>query len=518
MPSFPPHRARTQQPPVAAAPPVETDGDVIAAFLSDAAHVPGGHTAGVTFPRTTAEVAAAVAAARRVLPIGAQSSLTGGATPRGEIVLCTRALTQLDAPANGLVRVGAGVPLKSLQSHLASSGHYYPPVPTYDGAFVGGPIATNAAGAATFKYGSTRRWVAGLTIVLADGTVLDLRRGDATASLDGWLEIERPSGAMLRVPVPALEMPRVPKLSAGFFSQPGMDLVDLFVGSEGTLGVIVEASLRIIPRPRLLLVLVACGDDAAALRVTGALRREAQQAWTVGGPLDVAAVEYMDARSVAVLPHDAFLRANVHVPATGSGLLLIQIEVDNQEEAALTALQQILDDHGIAEEATVAMPDDAAGMGRLLELREAVPAAVNARIGAAQRRDPAVEKTAGDMIVPFERLGEWLDVCRQAFARRDLDYAIWGHVSDGNLHPNVIPQSGEQLEGGRAALREVAAAAMAMGGAPLAEHGVGRSPLKQELLRMMYGEAGIDRMRATKRALDPEWKLAPGVLFPPDDA
>ena len=197
-------------------------------------------------------------------------------------------------------------------------------------------------------------------------------------------------------------------------------------------------------------------------------------------------------------------------------MLLIQIEIHTDVEPAVEALQQILDAEKIEADPVVALPDDSSGAARLFGFREAVPAAVNARIGAAQARDGAVQKTAGDMIVPFDRLGEWLVMCREEFARRGLEYAIWGHISDGNLHPNVIPVSGDQVESGRDALREIARAAIAMGGAPLAEHGVGRSLLKQELLRMMYGDAGIDRMRATKRALDPTWKLAPGVLFPPE--
>ena len=116
---------------------------------------------GVGFPKNEREVASLVSSAARVLPIGAQSSLTGGATPRGDLLISTRALVEIGTPADGVVQVDAGVPLAELQRTLAASGLYYPPVPTFDGAFVGGTISTNAAGAATFKYGSVRRWVAG---------------------------------------------------------------------------------------------------------------------------------------------------------------------------------------------------------------------------------------------------------------------------------------------------------------------------------------------------------------------
>jgi D-lactate dehydrogenase (cytochrome) len=116
--------------------------------------------------------------------------------------------------------------------------------------------------------------------------------------------------------------------------------------------------------------------------------------------------------------------------------------------------------------------------------------------------------------VPFHRLADSLTLYREAFAARGLEHAIWGHFSDGNLHPNVIPRSLDDVVKGKEALLEIGRAVVAMGGSPLAEHGVGRNPVKQALLRQMIGEEGIEQMRAVKRALDPEWKLAPGVLFP----
>ena len=511
------HRITARIPRTAPAPSIERDAAILSSFLSDAAHVPGGHASGVSFPRNEAEVAALVREAERVLPIGAQSSLTGGATPRGEIVLSTRMLTSIGEPSGRDVRVGAGVSLAVLQRTLAASGLFYPPVPTFDGAFVGGTVSTNAAGAATFKYGSTRKWVAALTIVLANGDVLEVRRGDVTASPEGTFEIVHPSGAVTCVTVPTYTMPAVPKLSAGYFARPQMDLVDLFVGSEGTLGVIVDATLEVIARPRRAIALVRCVDDRQALALTGALRDEAADAWQDRGPLDVAAIEYMDGRALRALPDEAFTRAQVPRPPAGSVMLMLQIEVGRNEEAALTRLDEVLRSVDIADDPVLAAPDDDRGAQRLFDLREAVPASVNALVAAAKARShPDIEKTAGDPVVPFARLTDALALYRAAFESRGLDYAIWGHVSDGNLHTNLIPATMEDVHRGREAILEIASGAIGMGGAPLAEHGVGRSALKQRLLRELYGDEGIEQMRAVKRALDPTWKLSPGVLFPPD--
>ncbi len=484
-------------------PEIDTRPDIVSGFLSDAAHVPGGHATGVAFPRTIEEVAALVAPADHILPVGAQSSLTGGATPRGDVVLSTRGLTSLAIDAGAMrVRVGAGLPLAELQRALASAGLYYPPIPTYDGAFVGGTLSTNAAGAATFKYGSARRWVEALTVVLADGTILLIERGRTKAAE--------------MVSVPTYVMPDVPKLSAGYYARHDMDLVDLFVGSEGTLGVIVEATLRVMALPRKCAALVTCASDAQAVALTAALREQAALAWRGDGPLDVAAVEFMDTRALALVPDEAFARARVARPAEGAVLVLVQIEVPGDDDAALAALADVLDACGITEDPVLAMAGDDRAVARMFELREAVPASVNRHIAGVQARvDPGVHKTAGDMIVPFDTLEASIALYRRAFESRGLRYAIWGHVSDGNLHPNVVPDTLRDVEAGSEAILEMAHEVLAMGGAPLAEHGVGRSALKQRLLREMYGDRGIDEMRAVKRALDPGWKLSSGVLFPP---
>ena len=481
-------------------------------MLSDAAHVPGGFAEGVAFPRNESEVASLVVSAARVLPIGAQSSLTGGATPRGEVVLGTRALSAIGSPSSGRVRVGAGVALAELQRTLGASNLYYPPVPTFDGAFVGGTIATNAAGPATFKYGSTRQWVEAITIVLASGAVLDLTRNETVASPEGWFEIEHTTGQVVRVPVPQYAMPDVPKLSAGYFARPGMDLVDLFVGSEGTLGIVTGATLKVIPRPRRCLALMLCDGDDQAIAVASALREETFSAWKGLGLLDVAAIEYMDQHALRAVPDEAFSRAHVARPPGQSVMLLVQIEVGPDEEAALARLHSVLESAGV-DDPYLAASGDERGAERLFSLREAVPSSVNAIVAAAQAAYPQVEKTAGDMVVPFPRLADSIELYRAAFESRGLDYAIWGHVSDGNLHPNLVPRTFDDVQRGREVILEIARGVVGMGGAPLAEHGVGRSALKQQLLRELYGEDGIDQMRAVKRALDPEWKLAPGVLF-----
>lgn len=489
---------------------LERDPDVLCGYLEDAAHYPGGHAAALARPSCVEEVAWAVRHASCVLPIGAQSSLTGGATPAGDVLLSSERLTALRI-AGARVTVGAGVRLSDVQAALAAHGLWFPPVPTYLGATVGGAIATNAAGAATFKYGAVRRWVHALTVVLADGEMLRITRGEVQA-VDGEFVIAT-SGGERRVPLPAITMPAVAKCSAGYFAVPEMDLIDLFIGSEGTLGVIVEAELDVRPRPGgVCWLMIPLSAEAAAIALTGDLRESRT--------LDVAAIEHIDRRSIEVLRQDgADRRLGIHLPDGAEVLLLAQLELDAAQvedglaDALLERVADLLDKYGALDTAEVVVPSDARRAAAFVELREAVPAGVNRRVAQARAADPRIHKTAADMIVPFASFAQMMAECRALAAAHEVDLAVWGHISDGNVHPNIIPRDYGDVERGRRLILALGHHVVAMGGSPLAEHGVGRNPVKQELLRLLYGAAGVEAMRATKLSLDPTWKLAPGLLF-----
>ena len=491
-------------------------------YLSDAAHFPGGHAASIVVPRTTADIPALVRNANALLIVGAQSSLTGGATPMGETVLSTEKLTRILDVGPSYIRVEAGVPVAVIQDTLARTGAWFPPTPTFTGAFAGGIVATNAAGAATFRHGAVRPWVQALTVVLSDGSELAIARGETRAK-GRRLRVPTSRGT-IDVPVPSYRMPDVVKRSAGYHAEPNMDLVDLFIGSEGTLGVVTAITFRTLsPVPTTALALVPCRSEADAIALVGELRHEAH----------VAAIEHMDRRCLDVLHEDgADRRHDVTFPPGTALALLVQIELPPgtteadayaQIEASLTAgaadtamgrICRLLHSHGVFDDTEMALPGNARRAEQLIAVRESVPAGVNRRVGRAQQEiDPRIAKTAADMIVPFERFGEMMEIYREGYASRGLDYAIWGHISDGNVHPNVIPRSYDDVERGKDAIQFFGREVARLGGCPLAEHGVGRSAVKQALLRDLYGDAGIDEMRAVKRALDPSWKLAPGVIF-----
>ena len=534
---MPTHRIRARLPHASTEMPVEliTATDQVAAFLEDAAHYPGGHAPAVVFPRDEAQLALVLQDAATVLPVGAQSSLTGGATPRGEVVLSLSKLTVIAEPASTHITVQPGVALTSLRDTLTDAGKAYPPVPTFEGATIGGIVSTNAAGATTFKYGTTRDWVRGLSVMLACGELLDLERGQVRAA-DGRFVIETSEGTFT-VPVPTYRMPDVPKHSAGYHAAPEMDLIDLFVGSEGTLGIVTSVTLDILPRrPEICLILVTLDDETRAFRVATRLRDasvETRRTKARNG-LDVVAVEHLDRRCLELLREEgADRRARLTVPETAGVVLLAQVELPPGTTAAqvyqevsraaaadapdtpIVRLCRLLDAEGLLEATELAAPGDRTRAAELLAFREAVPEAVNRRVGIAKRTvDDTIEKTAADMIVPYPRFADSLNLFREAFESRGLDYAIWGHISDANLHPNLLPRTADEVRLGQDAILGCGREIIRWGGCPLAEHGVGRNPTKQALLRQLYGDTGIEQMRAVKRALDPLGKLSPGVLFP----
>jgi len=514
---------------------VDTSPDVLHAHREDAAHFAGGHADGVAKPRSEQDVARLLTASTRVLPIGAQSSLTGGATPDGGLVLSTVRLTDIQEVGQRLFRTEAGAEIETLQNLLHRADQWYAPSPTYTGALAGGVVATNAAGASTFKYGTTRRWTEGLTVVLTCGHVLDLMRGNCVAGDDRTFTIECPCGRRT-LRHGSYRMPDVPKVSAGYFAAPGMDLVDLFIGAEGTLGVITAVTFRVLPEPPAVAwAMVPVRSESAAVSLVDALRRASQDSWRHSDPhgIDVAAIEHVDRRCLEILREDGIdTKHDITVPLDAELMLLIQLELpggttpadgyaqvaialdSDAPDTPLVRFLRLLNVHQALDDAQMAWPGERRRIEQFLAFRESAPAGVNRRVGNAKRDiNDRIEKTAADMIVPFEHFGEMLAIYREGYSRRGLDFAIWGHISDGNVHPNVIPTSYADIVSGREAILEFGREVARLGGCPLAEHGVGRSSVKQALLRQLYGDAGLDEMRAIKSALDPDWKLAPGVIF-----
>ena len=536
--------------PDVAPPQIVRDPAIVEVYLEDASGAPPGRAAGLARPADEAEAASLLRStdprATAVLCQAARTSLTGGAIPHDELVLSVERMVEIGRIETGAARatvaVGPGVRLDALRVALARAGWYYPPVPTYEQAMIGGTVATNAGGAATFKYGVTRQWIRALRVLLHNGDLLELERGRFLAARGDAFTIGLTDGTTLRVPVPDYRLPAVKKISAGYFSADPLDLIDLFIGSEGTLGLFTSITLDLVPLPAAVITaLVFAPDTGSALALAAELRDAALRAreGAHAREPEVRSIESIDAHGLSLLraSGDA-ARLRIPIPSRARAALLFELELPDSVTAAaaeraaglalegredgpagpLDRLFRLLGRHGALDDLQIAFPADEARREALKEFREALPRRVNELLGERRRADREVKKVAGDLVVPFEHVPAMMRVYEEGFRTRGLEHAVWGHLSDGNLHPNALPRDGAEVRRAAAAIVEFADEAVRRGGAPLSEHGVGRDALKQELLRRFLGPGAIEAMRRVKRGLDPHGRFAPGVLFPPAGA
>ncbi|HET7113407.1 MAG TPA: FAD-binding oxidoreductase [Pyrinomonadaceae bacterium] len=463
-------------------------------YLSDASFMREGHADRVVLPETIDEVAEVLAGANRdrvpVTVSGAGTGTVGGRVAFGGIVLATDRLNrikQIDREERRAV-AEAGVILSDFQSAVESEGLLYPPDPTERGCFLGGTVATNASGARTFKYGPTRNYVAGLKVVLASGEVLDLRRGEVHADAEGRLRL----GRSIELQLPAsVRMPATRKNATGYFIAPEMDAIDLFIGSEGTLGVICEITVRLLPKPEgLLSGVVFFENEADVLALVAAVRAH----------VDARAVEFFDRESLI------FLREKYStIPEQAVAALFFEQETTAaNEESVLDQWMKLLDQHHALTDSWFAT--SAADQARLREFRHQLPVLMNEWFARYRQR-----KVSTDMAVPDDAFPGLFRLYQDALRDSGLRYTIFGHIGDNHVHVNILPR--DDAEGARA--RELYVRflkhAASVGGTLSAEHGVGK--LKREYLRLFYSDEQLRELAAVKRALDPNGILGRGNIF-----
>jgi FAD/FMN-containing dehydrogenase len=414
-------------------------------------------------------------ASRAGIPVtvaGAGTGITGARVPFGGWVLSLEKLTRLEIHP-GYAIAGAGVRLEDLHTAARRSGQFYPPDPTETSAFLGGNIATNASGSRSFKYGSTRRWIDGLRVVLADGRLLDVSRGQPVDFDPG-----------------TVPLPRVTKNTAGYLLHPGMDWIDLFAGSEGTLGVVTEARLHLLPAPPAVLAgVVFFANDEKAL--------DAVDRWRT---TPARMLEYLDIVSLSLLR-----TRYPDIPAEARAAILFDQELTSEEDPETDRwLDRIETAGALAEASWFAISD--ADRERFRRFRHVLPELVNDTV----RRSGAL-KMHTDYAVPLDRSREML-----AYYRSRLDqefpgrYVIFGHIGDAHVHVNLF-SSPENPEPAVKLLEEFARHAVALGGTVSAEHGLGKR--KAHLLHLQYAPEHLESMRAVKRRLDPGNILGRGTLF-----
>ncbi len=414
----------------------------------------------VVFPTSTEEVASIMQlATRHRVPVTARGGgvgYVGGCVPvEGGIVL---SLIDMNAilsiqPEDGMARVQAGVLTATLQDACTELGWFYPPDPaSRKESSIGGNIATNAGGPRCLKYGVTRQYILGLTVVLADGRIL--RCGGLTHK-----------------------------------NKQGFDLVGIFCGSEGLLGIVTEATLRLIPAPQARLAI-----QASFAQFQHAARSVQQVLQSGHLP---AAMEITDAFTLAAAR--AYLGEG-SFPREARGHIII--EIDGQRDALPQEAQAILDilrDCGALDAVVAYTPDEVEAVWKLR------------REFSQSLKETGLTKLNEDIVIPRSQLVHLVDHCESLQQRTGISIACFGHSGDGNIHTNImIPrdaQGQERREEADAVVHEVFAWVLAHGGSITGEHGIGIA--KQPWFAEAVGACAFDLHQQLKATLDPLHLLNP---------
>ena len=490
----------------------------------------------ISFPASGEEVQRQVVwLAAQKTPItaqGARSGICGAAVPQGGHILDLSKLDRVlglrgDAGTGFILDVQPGVTLAAVQEGLSRGA--FPdenwdedprqamkalgaspvkwrlaPNPTEETATLGGLFCCNAKGINALRHGTEGEQVTGITVVLADGRSWEIPRGSFRFDQQGC---PLPDGSRL-------ELGRLPACSPvfrGLFPYEGMDLVDLFAGSEGMLGIVTRLSLRLAPAPAQswgVLFFFAEEDQAVGF---------AQQVKTTaleGAAL--AAGEFYDRPTLERIQKQKTLSTRLKeipdIPAHAQAALYLELEGDEEEgmEEALLLLSELFADHGGNEEDTWA----ACGLGEMEKfrlLRHTAPESANHAIDEARRQEGGLAKLCADIAFPSQRLGEWMRRYRKEIAESGIPGVVFGHILDGHLHVNLLPATLAEYQQGQRLIESWCAAAAAQGGRVVDENGVGKQK-RQQFLSAAPAEQ-LETARKIKDFFDPAHLLNPGNML-----
>lgn len=443
---------------------ISTDAADLAEYGKDWTKVIPPAPLAILFPKSTEEVARMMKIASEhdqpVVPSGGRTGLAAGAVAaRGELVLSLskmRKMGQIDFAGNTL-HVEAGAVTQAVHDHCAPHGLTWPvDFASRGSSHVGGNISTNAGGVKVIRYGLTRNWVLGLRVVLASGEILDL------------------NGALEK-------------------NNTGIDLRQLFIGSEGTLGIVTEATLKLTRVPDALSVMMfAVPSLEGVLNLFAEAKR---------GPFTIMAYEFFTDVCLARLMKHRKVRSPFSAPSP----YYVLLEAEKAEESALLAWVESVFEKGLANDGTLAQ--HASQAAELWTLREGISESLSAT-GFPHKNDIAL---------PIASLDSFCKEFNAVFESRypGWEICIFGHVGDGNLHVNVMkPDALEKADFVRQtkeADRDMFALVKRHGGSISAEHGIGL--LKKDYLGYSRSESEIALMRAMKKIVDPKGILNPGKIF-----
>ena len=471
--------------------------DTIKNYFEDSSNMKGGRAEKVVLPESAEEAAIVLKEANsKKIPVtvsGGGTGTTGSRIPFGGIVISTERLNSISGVSAEKMSavVQAGVLVEDLKNACEKDGLFYTSHPTEKTAFVGGTVSTNASGARSFKYGPTRKYVRRLKMALTNGYIADIRRGERVLTrLNSRINL---GGFGIDVPLPAYKMPDV-KNSAGYFAKDGMDLIDLFIGQEGTLSVITEIEMALVKKPpEILSSFLFFKREEDAWGFSEEVRKRA---------FDVLSVEYLDSNALRLLSIK-----NPNVPARMKAAIFFEEDTHGRKaDASIEKWLKTISRHNASlDDSWVAMNETEAD--KFTKFRHDIPEAVNDII-----RRTGFQKLSTDIAVPDDKFPEMMKFYVDRLKNSGLEHVIFGHIGESHLHVNILPRSEDELAEGRKIALGFVKKGVSLGGTVSAEHGIGK--IKHPYLEAMYGKQGIMEMALLKKAFDPNCILGLDNIFP----
>ena len=399
---------------------IKTDKDFIKSYFEDSSNLKGGYADGVVFPESIEELSEFVSRANaNKTPItvsGGGTSTTGSRIPFGGMVISLEKFNKLISISKDdmCAVVQSGLPVEDFKKSCEKEGLFYACHPTEKSAFLGGTISTNASGARSFKYGPTRHHVKRLKMVLSSGAVLEVERGHKILTRTDPI-----------VPIPTYKIPKV-KNSAGYYAGEGTDYIDLFIGQEGTLSIIVEAQLVLPKMPyKIFSSFVFFKDE----KDSWSFARDARGS-------DALSIEYFDCNALKLLRNKTEL-----VPEDAKAAIFFEQELtESSPDAILDGWMSMISKHNASPDDTwVAMTQNEAE--KFNQLRHSIPEAVNDIVRANGFR-----KFSTDIAVPEENFSDLMNFYADTLKAQSVEHIVFGHIGECHLHVNLLPKNEKELK------------------------------------------------------------------------
>lgn len=467
------------------------DPQTIAPYLKDASNYSGGCADEVIIPETTQELVQFLQSNDRPITVaGAGTGLTASRIPESGIIISLEKFNTISDIKNSAIDVGPAVSLKDLQNHLLSTPFFYPPNPTESLASIGGTAATNASGSRSYKMGVTRDYVLEADLVLANGKTVTLTRGQ---TVDEPLALDE--GSEITFPKTNYVSPHF-KNAAGYYVRPGMDWLDLFIGSDGTLALFTRIRLKLLPRPADFISGILFFDrEEACWELVDKIRSLQDSV------ISPCALEYFDQFSLKKLK-----TTHSQIPDGAHAALFFEQDIVKKEDYdsslefwfEFLSLEKVsLDNSWFAE--------NEKGRQKFHEFRHDIPVIINeenSRLGRI--------KIGTDLAVADAHFMEMMRFYRRELSESGLKFVMFGHLGDNHLHINLLPGPGD-IDQAKSTYDRLVDKILEWGGTVSAEHGVGK--LKKSYFAKMIGPQALDELRKIKQALDPENLLGRGNIL-----